>query len=143
MLAASKVSDATGQKPPLLLLNTSGITSYAASPVAVSTTDLSSLKSIPSERISSNGIGAVYLVNSGPQPPNLDPEKFLPSNWQVAKKISLDTLPSPNAAEKTDTTNGEQKEDTAACFVRMQIASTMTEGVAELSHRVSFREPDR
>jgi hypothetical protein len=142
MLASSKVSNATGQQPPLMLLNSSGIASYAASPIAVSTTDLQSLKAIPSERIGNNGTGTVYLVNSGPQPPNLDPEKFLPSNWQLAKKISLDSMPASNTAEKIGSTGGEKQEDTAACFVRMQIASTVTEGVAELSHRVSILRTD-
>jgi len=139
MLAASKVSAARGQKSPLMLVNANGLSSYASSPVAVSTMDLQSLKAIPSERsgetTSRNGTGAVYLVNSGPQPPNMDPEKFLPSNWQVVGKISLDTLPVVSTSEKSGTAT-EKQQDTAACFVRMQIASTVTEGVAELAHRV-------
>lgn len=138
MLAASKVSAATGQKPPLMLSNASGLVNYASSPVAVSSADLQALKSIPAERsgdCSSSNSGTVYLVNSGPQPPNMDPEKFLPSNWQISQRISLESLTASNISEKADTV-GDKQEDTAVSFVRMQIASTATEGVAELTHRV-------
>jgi hypothetical protein len=67
----------------------------------------------------------------------MDPEKFLPSNWQIAKRVGIDTLPASFATEKI-IGEADQQGDTAACFVRMQIASSVTEGVAELAHRVSI-----
>lgn len=138
MLAASRIADETGIKPPLMLFNSSGITNYTSSPVAVSSADLQTLKTIPSER-RSDGNGTVYLVNSGPQPANMDPEKFLPAQWKVARRIGVENMPTSSVsdgAEKVGNKQGE-KHDTAATFVRMQVVSGVTEGIVEIAHRVS------
>lgn len=141
MLAASKLSDATGVKPPLMLFNAAGVSQYGSSPIAVSTADLQTLKTIPAERGQSSNTdekGTIYLINSGPQPPNMDPLKFLPSNWQVARRIGIENMPVASAQKFGKESD---KNDTAACFVRMQVVSGDTEGIAEVAHRVSQTNP--
>lgn len=140
MLASSRLNDATGVKPPLMLFNAAGVSQYGSSPIAVSTADLQTLKTIPSERSQSSKTddkGMIYLINSGPQPPNVDPLKFLPANWQVARRIGIENMPVASA-EKIG--KDSDKNDTAACFVRMQIVSGVTEGIAEVAHRVRCLE---
>jgi hypothetical protein len=123
-----------------MLLNAGGLASYASSPLAVSSGDLQLLKAIPSEKLANTidggGKGTVLLVNSGPQPPNMDPEKYLPSNWHVAKRINTESL-SVTSLEKSKPESTE-KQDSAAVFVRMQVSSAVTEGIVEVPHRVSF-----